>query len=97
MVDDSKYGIMALNRGQTSDKVHADLSKGECLGFSSDTVKWGLSRMGHGFVLLADRAPLDVVCYPLFHPQPLGALMGLSESFIPSRVSGGRMVVVDSH
>ena len=97
MVDDSEYGIMASNGWQTRDKVHTDLLKGECLRFSSDTVKWGFSRMGDSLVLLADGASFNVICDPLFHSRPLGALTCLPKGFVSSRVSSGGMVVVDGH
>jgi len=60
-------------------------------------VKWGLPGMSHGFVLLAGGASFNVVCYPLFHPRPLGIFTCLSKGFIPAGVSGGRVVVMDGH
>ena len=71
--------------------------EGERFGFSSDAIKWGFPRMSHGFVLLTDRASFDIICYPLFHSRPLGILTCLSKGFISARVSGGRVVVVNSH
>src|SRR5258708_5504178 len=53
--------------------------------------------MSHGFILLADGASFDVICYPLLHSRPLGILTCLSEGFIPAGVSGGRVVVVNGH
>ncbi len=53
--------------------------------------------MSHGLVLLAGGASFNIVHYPLFHPGPLGIFMHLSEGFIPSRVSGGRVVMVNGH
>ncbi len=53
--------------------------------------------MSDSFVLLAGRTPLDVVCYPLFHPRPLGIFARLLEGFIPARVSGGRVVMINGH
>ncbi len=53
--------------------------------------------MSHGFVLLAGGASFNVVCHPLFHPGPLGVLTCLLESFVPSRMSGRRVVVVNGH
>ena len=71
--------------------------KGEHSGFGSDAVEWGFPRMSHGFILLADGASSDVICYPLFHSGPLGILTCLSEGFVSAEVSSGRMVVVNGH
>ena len=97
MVNNSEYCVMASNRGQTSDKVHADLSERERLGLSSDTVKWGPSGMSDGFVLLTGGAPFDVICDPLFHSRPLGGLMCLSKGFISPGVPSGRVIMIDGH
>jgi len=69
----------------------------ERLRFGSDVIEWGFPRMSHGFVLLTDRAPFDVIHYPLLHSGPLGILTCLSKGFILARVSGRGMVVVNSH
>ena len=71
--------------------------EGECLGVGRDAIQRGFPRMGHGFVLLTGGASLDVVCYPLSHPRPLGALPCLSKGLVSAGVSGGRMVMVDGH
>src|SRR5258707_15129038 len=88
---------MPSDRGQACDKVHADLLKWKGLGLGGDSVKWGSSGMSKGFVLLADGAPFDVICHPLFHSRPLGVLAGLPEGLVSSRVSGGGVVMVDGH
>ena len=71
--------------------------EGEHFGFGGDAIEQGLPRMSHGFILLADGAPFDIICYPLLHSGPLGILTCLSEGFVPAGVSGGRMVVVNGH
>ena len=71
--------------------------EGEHLRLGGDAIKWGSSGMSHGFVLLTDRAPFDVICYPLLHSRPLGILTCLSKGLVPTRMSGRRVVMVNGH
>ena len=49
--------------------------------------------MGLDLILLAGGTALDVVCNPLIHLWPLIEFPNFSECFIPSGVSGGRVIV----
>ena len=49
--------------------------------------------MGLDFILLASGTPLYVVCDPLIHSWPLIELLGFSDHFISSRMSGHGVIV----
>ena len=49
--------------------------------------------MGDDLILLAGGAAFDVVCDPYVHSGPAKVVLGLSDCFIASQMSGSRVVM----
>src|SRR6266478_8825011 len=82
---------------KSRNKIHCDLLKGESAFFCSDAVEWYFSFMSQDLVLLADRASLYVVRYPLVHPRPWQDFSCFPDRLVSSGVSCRGMVVDEGH
>ena len=97
MVDYSENGVFTPYVWQTSDQVHCDLLEWEGVFWGGDMVQGDSRSVRKVLVLLTCCTSCDIVGDPGFHPFPDQSVLGLSESFISSRVSCSGVVVNQHH
>src|SRR5882757_9481295 len=97
MVDDSKNRVMLIGLGEADNKIHSYLLEWKGSGVRGDFVHRWAGAVCDNFVLLTCRAPLDVFCDPRTHVRPPVVPLGLSDSFVATRVSSYEAFMYNSH
>src|SRR5258707_9128423 len=93
VVDDSENGVFSSYLWQTGDQIHCNLLEWKGVFWGCDTVKGDSRPMRKVFVLLTRCTSGDVAGDPGLHSFPDQVILGLSEGFVPSRVSCCGVVV----
>ena len=97
MIDNGEYGIVVVGLGQTDDKVHSYLLKGERCWIGRDSIHRWTSAVGGDFILLARRAPSNVFHDPCSHVWPPVVVLSLGDGFVSSWMPGDKSLVHDPH